>query len=89
VNASRTARVAAGALGVVALALATISIAAAIGDAMSVSDLVEGYVVTNTVIGVSFAWCGAALAGARPGNAIGWLLLGAGLGPWPRRRSPC
>jgi signal transduction histidine kinase len=79
VNATRIPRAAAGALGVAALALATISIVAAIGGAMSVNDLVEGYVVTNTVIGLSFAFCGTLLAWARPDNPIGWLFLGAGL----------
>lgn len=78
-NESRIARAAAGVLGVAAVALAGVSIAAAIGGATSVNDLVESYVVTNTVIGMSFALCGTVLAGARPGTPIGWLILGAGL----------
>jgi two-component system, NarL family, sensor kinase len=73
------ARAAAGALGTVGLALAAIAVTGAIAGALSVTDLVEGYVVTNTVIGASFAACGTVLAGARPGNPIGWLILGVGL----------
>ncbi len=75
----RIARVTVGLLTASALALAVTAVAAAVTSGHSMRDLIEQYALTNTVIGVSFAACGAVLAGARPRNPVGWLLFGAGL----------
>ncbi|GAB3831071.1 hypothetical protein GCM10027610_020600 [Dactylosporangium cerinum] len=53
----------------------------AAGQRVSLGDLVDSYMLTNTAIGVGFAGCGGILAVQRPANRVGWLLLGAGLAP--------
>lgn len=40
----------------------------------------DGFVVTNAVMGVTFGVCGAVIAWHRPGNPIGWLFLADGIG---------
>jgi signal transduction histidine kinase len=71
-----------------AWALATVAgletvaaVALAIASRLSLREAVDGYLVTNVAIGVGFAVCGAILAVQRPGNAVGWLLLLAGVAP--------
>ncbi|MEV4507489.1 sensor histidine kinase [Dactylosporangium sp. NPDC049525] len=56
-------------------------VAGVLGQRVSLGDLVDSYVLTNTAIGVGFAGCGGILAVQRPANRVGWLLLGAGLAP--------
>lgn len=48
---------------------------------MSTAELLDGFVLTNAVMALSFASCGLVLAVRRAGNPIGWLFLAAGLGP--------
>src|SRR5947207_1003078 len=57
------------------------AVALAIAGGLSLREAVDGYLVTNLAIGVGFAGCGAILAVQRPGNAVGWLLLLAGVAP--------
>jgi signal transduction histidine kinase len=47
---------------------------------LSLADAVNGFVVTNTAMAVSFTLCGLILATRRPANPIGWLFLADGLG---------
>jgi signal transduction histidine kinase len=47
---------------------------------LSVSDAVDGFVVTNGAMALSFALCGLILATRRAANPIGWLFLVDGLG---------
>ena len=42
-------------------------------------DALEAFVVTNSLMGVTFAGCGGILAWHRPGNPVGWLFVAAGL----------
>ena len=42
-------------------------------------DALEAFVVTNSLMGVTFAGCGGILAWHRPRNPIGWLFVAAGL----------
>lgn len=58
-----------------------VTVAGVLGQRVSIGDLVDSYILTNTAIGVGFAGCGGILAVARPANRVGWLLLGAGLAP--------
>ena len=43
------------------------------------SEALESFVVSNSLIGFSFAMCGAVIAWHRPRNAIGWLFLVGGV----------
>ncbi|MEV5963752.1 histidine kinase [Kribbella sp. NPDC051952] len=43
-------------------------------------DLVEGFVVTNGLMGLTFGLCGAVIAWHRPSNPIGWLFIADGIG---------
>jgi two-component system NarL family sensor kinase len=62
---------------VVAEAAAGSALGAAAG--MTLSDLVDAFVVTNLVIGLSCGVAGVLIAWQRPANPLGWLLLGAAL----------
>jgi two-component system NarL family sensor kinase len=44
------------------------------------SEALDGFVVTNVLMGASFGLCGAVIAWHRPRNPIGWLLVADGLG---------
>jgi hypothetical protein len=45
---------------------------------ISLAEAVDGYVVTNLSMAVTFAAVGGLIAGSRPRNLIGWLFLGHG-----------
>jgi two-component system, NarL family, sensor kinase len=66
-----------GALAVVEVGLA-VAFTVAVG--WSWRDALESFVVTNSVMGVAFAVCGAVIAWHRPSNPIGWLFVLDGLG---------
>jgi two-component system, NarL family, sensor kinase len=63
------------------LAIAEVVTAAALSIIVGWSwrDALETFVVTNSLIGVTFAGCGGILAWHRPRNPIGWLFVAAGL----------
>lgn len=66
-----------------ALLSAALAGAAAIGalaSGMSLAEMVDTFVVTNAVMGLSFPLCGLILATQRPANPIGWLFLADGFG---------
>ena len=69
----------AGAFGLLALLAACVAIAAAWTLGWSFADAVEAFVVSNIIIGVSFALCGALIAWHQPRSALGWLYLVGGL----------
>jgi signal transduction histidine kinase len=52
----------------------------AIVAGMSFDDALNAFVVTNGLMGVSFAVCGAVIARHRPDNAVGWLFVADGIG---------
>ena len=64
---------------VVAAALGVVSVGAGVASELDGPALLEGFVISNTVIGLSFVVAGFPIARLRPANAVGWLLLGAGL----------
>ncbi|MGW6278732.1 histidine kinase [Kribbella sp. NPDC055071] len=43
-------------------------------------DLLDGFVVTNGLMAVTFGLCGSVIAWHRPANAIGWLFIAFGIG---------
>jgi hypothetical protein len=67
-------------LALVAAACAGAAVVTAAGAGMSLAEMVDTFVVTNTVMGLAFPLCGLILATRRPANPIGWLFLLAGLG---------
>jgi two-component system, NarL family, sensor kinase len=65
----------------IALAEAAAAIVGAAAVGLSLRDALGSYLVTNVAIGISFAPCGMLIARHRPGNPIGWLLLGLAVAP--------
>ncbi len=47
---------------------------------MSVGEALDSFVLTNGLMGASFAICGGIIAWHRPGNVVGWLFIADGLG---------
>ncbi|MFK4089352.1 sensor histidine kinase [Kribbella sp. NPDC020789] len=43
-------------------------------------QMLDGFVVTNGLMGVTFGLCGAVIAWHQPGNPIGWLFIADGIG---------
>ena len=74
--AGRTQTLAAG-LFAVAVAELAIAIGAALTGGVSWAAAVDSFAVTNGVMGLGFAACGALLAWHRPRNPVGWLFLAA------------
>ena len=78
----RTASTTALAFGLLAAALALVTVAV-VGSALTglgLGGAVESFVVTNSVMGLAFPACGVLLAWQRPRNPVGWLLIADGLG---------
>ena len=65
----------------IVLALVGAGLAVAFGWASELTshELMEGFVVSNTVLGLSLSLAGYPIARARPANGVGWLLLAGGL----------
>lgn len=72
-------RLLADVLGVVALALAATAAGAGIAAGLGWAALVDGFVVSNTLIGLVLAAVGWLISRQRPDNTVGWLLLAGGL----------
>jgi two-component system NarL family sensor kinase len=77
----RTHRLLAWVLAALAGVETVAAVVLAVAGRLSFGEAIDGYLVTNLAIGVGFAACGAILAVQRPGNAVGWLLLLAGIAP--------
>ncbi|WP_404383585.1 histidine kinase [Knoellia locipacati] len=73
-------RAAAATLGAVSVVGAVLAASLSWSAGMSWADVLEGFVVTNTLMGLSFGLCGALIVWHRPRSAIGWLFVGDGLG---------
>ncbi|MEZ0580046.1 sensor histidine kinase [Nocardioides sp. MH1] len=67
-------------LGGFAVAEVAAGVVVAAVAGMSFDDALNAFVVTNGLMGVSFAVCGAVIARHRPDNAVGWLFIADGLG---------
>jgi signal transduction histidine kinase len=71
---------------VLAVALGATAVVASVGSLLcwwavgwSFDEALEAFVVTNLVIGASFALCGALIAWHRPSSALGWMYAVGGL----------
>ena len=69
----------AGALGLAAVLAAAGAIVCVLAVGWTFTDALEGFVVSNILIGVSFALCGALIAWHRPSSALGWMYAAGGL----------
>lgn len=70
----------AGALGGLAVVEVSMAAVLAVAAGMSFHSALDAFVVTNGLMGLSFAVSGLLVAWHRPGNPIGWLFLADGLG---------
>ena len=57
----------------------TAVIAAGVASGLAWHQMIDGFVVSNTVLGLSLALAGYPVALLRPSNIVGWLLLGGGV----------
>jgi signal transduction histidine kinase len=69
----------AGALGLVTVLVAAGAVAAALAASWTFDDALQGFVVSNIVIGVSFGLCGVLIAWHRPSSPLGWMYAAGGL----------
>jgi two-component system, NarL family, sensor kinase len=76
---TRRSRILSAVLAGAALAAALTGAAGAAAAGMDFQEALDAYVVTNALIGASFASCGLPVAWHRPRNPVGWLLLAAGV----------
>ena len=60
------------------LLAAAVSVITGLASGLGWAELLEGFVVSNTINGLALGLAGFTIARSRPGNAVGWLLLAAG-----------
>ena len=70
----------AGALAGLVVAEVTFAVVYALSAGWGWAELVDSFVVTNGLMGLTFGLCGAVIAWHRPANPIGWLFLADGIG---------
>lgn len=70
----------AGALAGLVIAEVTFAVVYVLSAGWGWTELVDGFVVTNGLMGLTFGLCGAVIAWHRPANPIGWLFLADGIG---------
>lgn len=78
-SSTRTRRIAGG-LRLLMLLEAIAAAGFSIGVGWSWHQALDYFVVSNTLLGLSFGVCGTIVAWQRPGNPIGWLFLADGIG---------
>lgn len=78
-TASTLTRNGAAVLAAAALALAIGSVALTQLVGWGLTEAVNAFVVSNLLIGLGFAWCGAFIAWHRPKHLVGWLYAGGGV----------
>ena len=78
-SSTRTRRLAGG-LGLLMLLEAVAATGFSVAVGWSWSEALDYFVVSNTLLGLSFGACGTIIAWQRPGNPIGWLFLADGIG---------
>lgn len=76
----RRARALAFTLGTAAVVEVLAGVGLILGVGWSWRDALNAFSLTNSVMGIAFAVCGAILAWHRPSNPIGWLFVANGLG---------
>ena len=69
----------AGAIGLITLLAAVGGVAVTLAAGWSFDDAVKAFVVSNTLIGVSFGLCGVLIGWHRPSSALGWMYAAGGL----------
>jgi two-component system, NarL family, sensor kinase len=74
----RTTRRLAAALGGLVVLLAACAVVLTVAAGWSFGEALNGFVVSNVVIGISFGLCGALIALHRPGHPVGWLFAVGG-----------
>lgn len=79
VTPSRRTRLLADLALAAAVLLGGVSVFGGLASELGGSELLEGFVISNTVIGLSFVVAGYPISRLKPANAVGWLLIGAGL----------
>ncbi|MFF0266889.1 histidine kinase [Kribbella sp. NPDC004536] len=77
---SRNRRGLAGALAALVVVEVVFAVAYGISIGWGWRQLVDNFVVTNGLMGLTFGLCGAVIAWHRPANPIGWLFLADGIG---------
>ncbi|HZX02318.1 sensor histidine kinase, partial [Kribbella sp.] len=70
----------AGALAALVVVEVVFAVAYGVSAGWGWQDLVDNFVVTNGLMGLTFGLCGAVIAWHRPANPIGWLFLADGIG---------
>lgn len=70
----------AGALAGLVIAEVTFAVVYALSAGWGWGELVDSFLVTNGLMGLTFGLCGAVIAWHRPTNPIGWLFLADGIG---------
>ncbi|HET9420892.1 MAG TPA: histidine kinase [Nocardioides sp.] len=73
-------KVRAGTAGAVVTAEVAAAVVLTLVLGLTWSEALDGFIVTNALMGLSFGLCGAVIAWHRPRNPVGWLLVAAGLG---------
>ena len=63
----------AAALGLAVVVEAVVAVVASLLIGWSFGEALQAFVVSNTLIGLSFGLCGALIAWHRPGHPVGWL----------------
>ncbi|NUR95435.1 MAG: two-component sensor histidine kinase, partial [Kribbellaceae bacterium] len=77
---SRNRRGLAGALAALVVVEVVFAVAYGVSIGWGWQQLVDNFVVTNGLMGLTFGLCGAVIAWHRPANPIGWLFLADGIG---------
>ncbi|GAA3126374.1 signal transduction histidine kinase [Kribbella aluminosa] len=70
----------AGALAALVVVEVVFAVAYGVSAGWGWQQLVDNFVVTNGLMGLTFGLCGAVIAWHRPANPIGWLFLADGIG---------
>jgi signal transduction histidine kinase len=76
---TRTARRLALAVAIALVAQTLAAVACTLAAGWSFDEALDGFVVSNSVIGLSFGLCGAVIAWHRPRHPVGWLYAAGGV----------
>ncbi|MCU1687862.1 MAG: putative two-component system histidine kinase [Amycolatopsis sp.] len=68
----------AGALALLAVCVSVVSVVVTLRVRWSFHEALDDFVVSNLVIGLSFAFCGALIAWHKPGHPVGWMFAVGG-----------
>ncbi len=77
---ARSRRVLAGGLGALVVLEVVLGLVFSAVAGWRWQEMLDGFVVTNGLMGITFGLCGAVIAWHRPSNPIGWLLIADGIG---------